>query len=152
MIQATPQGTPMWQALSTLHTIERRPGNRRFPVQQFVEQPHREVGSDERSVDDREPAGRNAVGVRDHPGSFREPCLCRPRIDFSGAAILLMDALVMGSLAVDTDLGETIIALGCPVVIVSANIKNSGDVQRIHKKRVSNRGVTELMTLPLLRC
>jgi len=30
---------------------------------------------------------------------------------------LLIHALVMGSLAVDTDLGETIIALGCPVVI-----------------------------------
>jgi hypothetical protein len=36
---------------------------------------------------------------------------------------LLIQALVMGSLAVDTDLGGTIIALGCPVVIVAADIK-----------------------------
>jgi hypothetical protein len=38
---------------------------------------------------------------------------------------LLIQALVMGSLAVDTDLGGTIIALGCPVVIVGADIKDS---------------------------
>ena len=38
---------------------------------------------------------------------------------------MLIQALVMGSLAVDTDLGGTIIALGCQVVIVAADIKDS---------------------------
>jgi hypothetical protein len=38
---------------------------------------------------------------------------------------LLIQALVMGSLAADTDVGGTIIAHGCSVVIVGANIKDS---------------------------
>jgi hypothetical protein len=62
-------------------------------------------------------------------------------------------------LAVGADLGVTIIALRCAVVIVAAN--TIGDLNRVRiwavaqefiKSRVSNRGVTGLMPLPLLSC
>src|SRR6478752_5491082 len=53
--------------------VERRLVDRRLPVGQFVEQKDREVGDDQRDIDDREPAGRNAIGVRDHASPCREP-------------------------------------------------------------------------------
>jgi hypothetical protein len=61
--------------------IERRSVNRLVAVQQFLEKPNREIRHDERGVDDRETAGRNSVGVRDHPGT-----------------VLLIHALVMSTL------------------------------------------------------
>ena len=53
--------------------VERRLVNRRLPVRLLVEQKDREVGDDQRDIGDREPAGRNAIGVRDHASSRREP-------------------------------------------------------------------------------
>jgi hypothetical protein len=56
-------------------------------------------------------------------------------------------------------LGETIIALGCAIVIVAANMidelnrcPNLGGCPGIHKNHISNRGVTGPMPLPLLSC
>ena len=40
--------------------------DRRIKVRQFVEQKDREVRGDQRDIDEREPLGWNAVGVRDH--------------------------------------------------------------------------------------
>ena len=48
--------------------IERRLAER-VGVRQFVEQEDREVGSDQRNVDDRKASGRNAISQGDHAGS-----------------------------------------------------------------------------------
>src|SRR5204862_7451030 len=49
--------------------VERGVEDRRAQVRQLVEDPHREVGREERDVDDREAPRRDAVGERDHRGS-----------------------------------------------------------------------------------
>jgi hypothetical protein len=60
--------------------IERRLVNRRLSVRYLVEQKDCEVGGDQRDVDDREPARRNAIGVGDHAKSFRKsPPRSQPR-------------------------------------------------------------------------
>jgi hypothetical protein len=50
--------------------IERRLADRRIGVRQFVQQEDREVGSDQRNVDDWKAPGRNAVGQGDHAASI----------------------------------------------------------------------------------
>jgi hypothetical protein len=54
---------PDAEVAGTIHIagIERRLVHRRVTVRQFVEQKDREVGDDQRDVDNREPAGRNAI-------------------------------------------------------------------------------------------
>ena len=68
MIQATAPRYADVAGIVDIARIERRPVNRLAAVWQLVEQPHREVGDDQRDVDDRKPAGPNAIGERDHAG------------------------------------------------------------------------------------
>jgi len=43
------------------------------PFWQLAKQKDREVGDDQRDIDNREPAGRNAIGVRDHVTTSEAP-------------------------------------------------------------------------------
>ena len=68
-----PADTPRYAQVAgaiDIARIKRRSVNRRIPIRQLVEQKDREVRDDQRDVDDREPAGRNAIGERDHATRF----------------------------------------------------------------------------------
>ena len=64
--QLIPQGSGAWQRAVDRARVERRVVDGRVQVRELVEDPDREVGGDQRDVDDREAPGAQAVGEREH--------------------------------------------------------------------------------------
>ena len=70
MIQLTPQDSGPWQVLVDRAGIEGRLEHGVAQVRQLVEEPDREVGDDDRDVDDREAPRPQPVGERKHRASL----------------------------------------------------------------------------------